>query len=211
MTALELIEIQDRILKSISTKNRFNLYLLFSIHKRADYLEGNKAYILIQTALIEAILLDLVKLLDPNQAFSFNRVFSMNPFSDVSITKTINRSEIRKLRQDLRGLQCEYKKLKIEEIRNEYLAHLDESGNEYKLTTTQIQQLIDKTQNFFNSLLNTLFDRDFDYEKLDSEIDKFIKVITQHEWITSAVKHGIRDKTKNIEFQALRNMYKMIK
>lgn len=211
MTSNQLIEIQKDILNNISTLNHFNQYLLFSIDKRAPQLLNNPMYDLIHTVTTETILLNIVKLLEPNEYFSFNKIFSLNPFIDTTIKKTIDKNEFRRLRKELKAIQAEYKSLKIENIRNEYLAHLDESGYVYKLDSLQIMRLVDKLENFFNSILSTLLDQTYDFKKLDKEIDSLFRVIIQHEWITLGIRNGIRNNVEKIDLHDLRMIYKNIR
>jgi len=211
MTSNQLIEIQKNILTNISTLNHFHQYLLFSVDKKASHLLSNPIYNLVQTITTETILLNIVKLLEPNESFSFNKIFSLNPFEDSSIKKTIDKDEFRRLRKDLKKIQTDYKVLNIKNIRDEYLAHMDESGYEYRLYSSQIMHLVDKLEEFFNSILIALFDRTYEYKKLDKDIDNLLRIILQHQWITTGIKNGIRDKVEKIDLQNLRQIYRIIK
>jgi hypothetical protein len=211
MTSNQLVEIQNNILTNISTLNHFNQYLLFSVDTRASHLLSNPIYNLVQSITTETILLNIVKLLEPYESFSFNKIFSLNPFEDSSIKKTIDKDEFRRLRKDLKKIQAEYKDLNIKNIRDEYLAHMDESGFKYRLTSSQIMHLVDKLEEFFNAILIALFDQTYEYKKLDKEIDKLLRIILQHQWITTGIRNGIRDKVEKIDLQNLRQIYRIIK
>src|ERR1035437_2079593 len=211
MTSNQLVEIQNNILTNISTLNHFNQYLLFSVDTRASHLLSNPIYNLVQSITTETILLNIVKLLEAYESFSFNKIFSLNPFEDSSIQKTIDKDEFRRLRKDLKKIQAEYKDLNIKNIRDEYLAHMDESGFKYRLTSSQIMHLVDKLEEFFNAILIALFDQTYEYKKLDKEIDKLLRIILQHQWITTGIRNGIRDKVEKIDLQNLRQIYRIIK
>ncbi|MBC8431874.1 hypothetical protein [Desulfobacula sp.] len=172
MTIAELIKIQDLIVKEIATNNRFKDFLMFFTKDEAD---DNRALDLIQYNSTISIIINLVKLLNPNETFSFNRIFKMNPLNDSSIKKEINSQVLRDLRSELRTIQRQYKELEIENIRNQYIAHLDESGIEYRLDSIQQNRIVNYTTSFFDKLLFSFFNSKFEYDKYDDDIIELIK------------------------------------